>query len=167
MLGINVFMLNLMINLMDDFMTRINDEEGDAFPFEKAKIIAELELMMPAEYLDNPDFFPKWVHLLKAKGEGRGEDVDEWQGTVQAIRSETAGLDRKTRGHLRELRGGLEVSRRHSARLPPLPPPVPTGVSGNRANVAVGCGTACGSAESWAAPPLPAVARGGLGVRRV
>jgi len=37
MLGINVFMLNLMINLMDDFMTRINDEEGDAFPFEKVR----------------------------------------------------------------------------------------------------------------------------------
>ena len=27
------------VSLVDDFMQKINDEEGDAFPFEKARIV--------------------------------------------------------------------------------------------------------------------------------
>lgn len=62
MIGVNIFLLNLLINLsllrggvvsawfllpppltsappVDDIMQRINDDEGDAFPFERARII--------------------------------------------------------------------------------------------------------------------------------
>eukprot|EP00050_Salpingoeca_kvevrii_P003178 m.216393 g.216393 ORF g.216393 m.216393 type:complete len:98 (+) comp10784_c0_seq3:3956-4249(+) len=67
MLGVNVFMLNLMINLMDDFMQKINGEEGDAFPFEKARIIAEIELSMTPEQLQDETLFPKWIHIMSPK----------------------------------------------------------------------------------------------------
>eukprot|EP00051_Salpingoeca_urceolata_P016732 m.224040 g.224040 ORF g.224040 m.224040 type:complete len:577 (+) comp18764_c0_seq9:185-1915(+) len=64
---VSIFMLNLMINLMQDFMDRINQAEGDAFPFEKARIIAELELSMPRHQLRDPALFPKWLHVLTPK----------------------------------------------------------------------------------------------------
>eukprot|EP00055_Hartaetosiga_balthica_P013124 m.65999 g.65999 ORF g.65999 m.65999 type:complete len:1782 (+) comp8174_c0_seq1:61-5406(+) len=99
MVGVNIFMLNLLINLMDDFMQKINDEEGDAFPFEKARIIAEIELVMGKELFMRADTFPKWLHLLVLKGGELSEKStgDEWVGTVQAIRSESAMLERRTR----------------------------------------------------------------------
>jgi len=67
-------------------MQRINDDEGDAFPFEQARIIAggvasirgvsrpsqafmhaEIELTMPDEELRTEAYFPKWLHVLKPK----------------------------------------------------------------------------------------------------
>lgn len=112
--------MNLMINLMDDFMAQIHQEEvlrlwvfvcsppgretqqrcpptrgfarfsllaqGDAFPYEKARIIAELELSMTAEDLANPRFFPKWLHVLAPKNISQtGSDSADWQGQVAAI----------------------------------------------------------------------------------
>lgn len=53
--------------IVDDFMARINQEEGDAFPYEKARIIAELEQSMSQEELGRKDYFPKWLHVLMAK----------------------------------------------------------------------------------------------------
>jgi hypothetical protein len=41
--------------------------QGDAFPFEKARIIAELELSMTPEDFHNPSLFPKWLHVLAPK----------------------------------------------------------------------------------------------------
>ena len=48
--------------------SKINDEEGDAFPFEKARIIAEIELTMADTLLQNKECFPKWLHVLRPKG---------------------------------------------------------------------------------------------------
>eukprot|EP00043_Microstomoeca_roanoka_P008232 m.79420 g.79420 ORF g.79420 m.79420 type:complete len:1567 (-) comp14156_c1_seq5:209-4909(-) len=109
MVVVNIFMLNLMINLMDDFMQKINDEEGDAFPFEKARIIAEIELSMGEDVLSNRSYFPRWLHMLTPKGGELGdrEGVDEWQGTVQAIRTENAHLERRTRDTIANLQSQL------------------------------------------------------------
>ncbi len=41
--------------------------QGDAFPYEKARIIAEMELSMPQADLDNVDLFPRWLHALEPK----------------------------------------------------------------------------------------------------
>eukprot|EP00049_Salpingoeca_infusionum_P007130 m.116055 g.116055 ORF g.116055 m.116055 type:complete len:594 (-) comp13589_c0_seq2:1508-3289(-) len=98
MIAINIFMLNLMINLMDDFMQKINDEEGDAFPFEKARIISELEMTMHPSLLKDQTLFPRFLHVLSPKGGEVGTRVqDEWQGTVQAIRSENLLIERRTK----------------------------------------------------------------------
>lgn len=102
-LGVNVFMLNLMINLMDDFMAKINGEEGDAFPCEKAGIIADLELMMPEEMFQNKTLFPNWLQVLSPKSTDHSGETDEWKGTVQAVRQENANLERRTRATLSEL----------------------------------------------------------------
>eukprot|EP00051_Salpingoeca_urceolata_P020402 m.305850 g.305850 ORF g.305850 m.305850 type:complete len:1526 (-) comp19613_c0_seq7:81-4658(-) len=103
LLGVNIFMLNLMINLMDDFMQKINDEEGDAFPFEKARVIAELELCHAEDLLTDPSNFPRWLHVYSAKDELEKDGLaDEWKGTVNAIRSENAYLERRTRAAIAE-----------------------------------------------------------------
>ncbi len=76
-----------MINLMDDFMAQIHQEEGDAFPYEKARIISELELSMTPADLANKRFFPSWLHVLAPKNalQNRGGDGDDWQGQAAAV----------------------------------------------------------------------------------
>lgn len=46
--------------------------------------------------------FPKWLHLLSPKGVStRG--ATEWQGTVQAIRSENQALEKRTRSEIAKM----------------------------------------------------------------
>ena len=52
---------------VDDFMSKINGEEGDAFPCEKAGIIADIELMLPEVALEDKSLFPSWLHILSTK----------------------------------------------------------------------------------------------------
>lgn len=49
---------------------------------------------MADSLLQNPTYFPKWLHVLRPKGGELGEDEerDEWQGTVQAIRQENTAM---------------------------------------------------------------------------
>eukprot|EP00730_Choanoeca_flexa_P003264 TRINITY_DN11346_c0_g1_i2.p1 TRINITY_DN11346_c0_g1~~TRINITY_DN11346_c0_g1_i2.p1 ORF type:complete len:820 (+),score=150.12 TRINITY_DN11346_c0_g1_i2:141-2462(+) len=109
MVSVNIFMLNLMINLLDDFMQRINDDEGDAFPFEQARIIAEIELTMSDTELAEVAYFPRWLHVLKPKGgETMSSTEDQWKGTVQAIRNENAHLEKRTRQTVLKLESDLK-----------------------------------------------------------
>lgn len=56
-----------MINLMGDYMAQIHQEEGDAFPYEKARIIAELELSMDRrKELQNTRWFPRMLKIDKS-----------------------------------------------------------------------------------------------------
>ncbi len=105
---VRMYRLNLMINLMDNHVARISNDEGDAFPFEKARIIAEVELRMTDEDLSNRAYFPRWIHVLARKDAGGGDDgVDDWQGTVQAIRAENTLLERKSRLAVAEMANSL------------------------------------------------------------
>ena len=57
----------LFTHAVDDFMSKINGEEGDAFPCEKAGIIADIELMLPEVALEDKNLFPSWLHILSTK----------------------------------------------------------------------------------------------------
>eukprot|EP00048_Salpingoeca_helianthica_P006268 m.96577 g.96577 ORF g.96577 m.96577 type:complete len:1549 (+) comp13947_c0_seq4:32-4678(+) len=82
-----IFMLNLMINLMGDFMAQIQKDEGDAFPFEKAQIIAELEHSLSERRLNDPHWFPTWLVVLSPKEASASTEDDH--GPAAAIRAET------------------------------------------------------------------------------
>ncbi|EDQ85533.1 uncharacterized protein MONBRDRAFT_29209 [Monosiga brevicollis MX1] len=72
---ITVFMLNLLIGLMSEYMAQVHQEEGDAYPYELATIIAELELSMPQEVVaGNRSFFPRWLHSLVPKNDDHMDD---------------------------------------------------------------------------------------------
>eukprot|EP00054_Salpingoeca_dolichothecata_P006867 m.287751 g.287751 ORF g.287751 m.287751 type:complete len:152 (+) comp167200_c0_seq1:112-567(+) len=87
-------------------MQKINDEEGDAFPYEKARVIAEMELTMKFLEYDIPRLFPKWLHVMIPKGASTRES-GVWHGTVQAIRSENQALVRKSHKAVEKLCQGV------------------------------------------------------------
>ena len=73
LLFFNVFLLNLMINLMDDTMAQIHVEEGNALQFEKAKLIQELEASMGPEDVIPDKMLPIWCVFATAVRRGRVE----------------------------------------------------------------------------------------------
>jgi hypothetical protein len=82
---VTIFMLNLMINLMAEFMARVHQEEGDAYPYELARIIAELELSMTTKDINRQNF-PRWLHTLIPKSDDMSRrQGDQWKGTASTI----------------------------------------------------------------------------------
>ncbi len=70
-----------------------NSHQGDAFPYERAQIIAELEHTMSADELRDVRWFPRFLVVLSPK---EPAPDDEWHGAVSALRQET---DRAVRTH--------------------------------------------------------------------
>eukprot|EP00045_Choanoeca_perplexa_P018224 m.282627 g.282627 ORF g.282627 m.282627 type:complete len:1666 (-) comp17752_c0_seq11:672-5669(-) len=89
-----VFMLNLLIGLMSEYMSQVHEREGDAYPFELATIIAELELSMPRRLI-NEHNFPRWLHMLTPKSEDdRGGPAPSQSSTQNDLRNTIATMMR-------------------------------------------------------------------------
>lgn len=93
-LVVSIFMLNLMINLMAEFMARVHQEEGDAYPYELARIIAELELSMTPKDINRQNF-PRWLHILIPKSDDiNRKQGGQWKGTASTFALRDSPLGR-------------------------------------------------------------------------
>jgi len=88
---LNIFMLNLMINLMDDILAQIHMEEGNAFNAERARVISEIEMRLPVDFVrKKEEFFPRWLHSLTMKRDN--SNSTRWGGGVKAIQESNTEL---------------------------------------------------------------------------
>jgi hypothetical protein len=106
---LNIFMLNLMINLMDDILAQIHMEEGNAFNAERARVISEIEMKMSVDFVTREDFFPRWLHSLTMKNDSGSENL-RWGGHVKAIRDSNAELWRSMARHQTEVSDENRIS---------------------------------------------------------
>lgn len=106
---LNIFMLNLMINLMDDILAQIHMEEGNAFNAERARVISEIEMKMSVDFVKQENFFPRWLHSLTMKRENANAANSRWGGHVKAIQDSNSDL---YKGLSRQQLESAEESRR-------------------------------------------------------
>ncbi len=77
---------------------QVQDQAAEQGLRERAIAILEMEELMSDEELENPRYFPTWIHVLRpldddirARG-GEGSDpTNEWRGRLKAIEGKMAG----------------------------------------------------------------------------
>mmetsp|Transcript_38088 Transcript_38088/g.120281 ORF Transcript_38088/g.120281 Transcript_38088/m.120281 type:complete len:266 (-) Transcript_38088:27-824(-) len=95
----SILLLNLLIALMGDSYEKVQEKAISYTLLERASIICEIELMMSDADKKNPNYFPKWLHVLFPKAQlhtmSSGVDVDddtEWTGVAGSVKRVIAKL---------------------------------------------------------------------------
>ena len=122
MVLVPIVLLNLLIALMSDSYQRIQDRSIIELRFLRARILLEIELYLSPKELANPDWFPRYLHVLvprgmnkpvgsgtkshgissesKAKADQRTDAVD---GKVDAVTAKLEAVDAKLDSLMRSM----------------------------------------------------------------
>jgi hypothetical protein len=95
MLFVAIILLNLLIAIMGDSYTRIQEKSEVEFLRLRATVLLEYELFMSPEELADQTKFPKWLHVLVPHGRGVGSsrDAEAWHGLLGTMEERLRDLE--------------------------------------------------------------------------
>eukprot|EP00456_Euglypha_rotunda_P081705 TRINITY_DN7993_c0_g1_i9.p1 TRINITY_DN7993_c0_g1~~TRINITY_DN7993_c0_g1_i9.p1 ORF type:complete len:216 (-),score=25.84 TRINITY_DN7993_c0_g1_i9:222-869(-) len=107
---VSIVMLNLLIALMGDIYSGVQENVENEWLLERAKIILDLEPFISEADKRNKENFPSWVHILTATSteEDSGPDNYYFQlsktihQVAETLRGEVRALEQRTRAKMDE-----------------------------------------------------------------
>ena len=100
-----ILMLNLLIALMGSVYAEVEANVENEWLLERAQIVLDIDRYMSEADLKREDWFPRWVHVLRAKHAGK-DDVA--QSTNNQLKSEIQQLDTKVEAKAEQVEAKLE-----------------------------------------------------------
>ena len=75
----------------------------------KAKMIAERELFLNAEEIENPSYFPKYL-ILRRASQQKGNELVEWEGFIKDLKVSMKQNQTKIKEQMDQMMHQVEAS---------------------------------------------------------